>query len=86
MESSSIEGQIEDFLHRDFKISLSDPGFSRQVDLFGGGYVDSVGFAELLAFLAERFGVEVPESDLLSDEFSSIEGIAAVVRRLMDSR
>jgi D-alanine--poly(phosphoribitol) ligase subunit 2 len=86
VESSSIEGQIEDYLQRNFKVSPSDPDFSRDADLFSGGYIDSVGFAELLAFLAERFGVEVPESDLLSDEFSSIEGIAAVVRRLMDSR
>jgi acyl carrier protein len=41
-----------------------------------------VGVVELLAFLAREFGVEVPEEDLLSDEFSTVAGIARIIRRL----
>jgi acyl carrier protein len=41
-----------------------------------------VGFVELLAFLGKEFRVEIPEEDLLSDEFLTIDGIAIIVARL----
>jgi acyl carrier protein len=77
----SVERDIEEFLQRELKVDPSDPLFTREVDLFDAGYVDSIGFAELLGFIQERYGVDVPEEDLLSDDFSTIDGIAAVVRR-----
>jgi acyl carrier protein len=36
---------------------------------------------ELLAFLTEEFAVELPDDALMSDEFSTIDGIAAIVSR-----
>jgi acyl carrier protein len=83
MDSTTVEQDIEEFLYRELQVDGGDSRFSRDVDLFDGGYVDSVGFAELLAFLEERFDVEVPETDLLSEDFASINGIGAVVRRLV---
>jgi acyl carrier protein len=46
------------------------------------GYIDSVGVVELLAFLTEEFKVTLPDEVLMSDEFSTIDGIAAIVVRL----
>jgi len=79
-----VESRLERFLHEDLQVSTTDPRFTKTVDLFEAGYVDSVGFAELLALLDEEFGVEVPEADLLTDEFSTVAGIARVVARLVD--
>jgi D-alanine--poly(phosphoribitol) ligase subunit 2 len=78
----TIASRIEAFVRTQFEIDPSDDGFDRTVDLFEFGYVDSVGFAELLAFLTEEFGVQVPEEDLLSDEFLRIDGMAGIVSRL----
>jgi D-alanine--poly(phosphoribitol) ligase subunit 2 len=77
-----IANRIEAFVRSQFEIDPNDDGFDRTVDLFELGYVDSVGFAELLAFFAEEFGVEVPEDDLLSEDFLSIDGMARIVSRL----
>jgi acyl carrier protein len=44
--------------------------------------VDSVGLAELLGFIEEEFAVEVPDDELVSDGFATIDGIAQVVVRL----
>jgi D-alanine--poly(phosphoribitol) ligase subunit 2 len=77
-----IANRIEAFVRTEFEIDPSDDGFDRTVDLFELGYVDSVGFAELLAFLAEEFGVDVPEDDLLSEDFLNIDGMARIVSRL----
>ena len=77
-EHHSVEPRIEEFIRTRFSVSPTDPGFGREVDLFG--YVDSVGVVELLEFLGEEFDVAIPD-DLLSDELSSIAGMARIVFR-----
>jgi D-alanine--poly(phosphoribitol) ligase subunit 2 len=83
---ATIANRIEAFVGTQFEVDPSDDGFDRTVDLFELGYVDSVGFAELLAFLAEEFGVDVPEDDLMSEDFVSIDGMARIVSRLTVAR
>jgi acyl carrier protein len=82
LSPEDIADRIDAFVRSQFDVDPLDMGFDRTVDLYELGYVDSVGFAELFAFLGKEFGVEVPEEDLLSDEFLRIDGIAAIVSRL----
>ncbi len=86
METNSLEPRIEQFIRSKFSVSPTDPGFDRSVDLFSQGYVDSVGVVELLEFLQEDFGVEIPDDDMLSDDFSNIAGIARIVVRNLWSK
>ncbi len=86
VDAPEVADRIEVFVRAQFSISPGDPGFGRTSDLLDGGYVDSVGFVELLEYLGEDFGVEVPENELLSEEFSSIDGMARVVSRLMGTQ
>jgi acyl carrier protein len=81
----TIADRIEGFVRTQFEVDPSDDGFDRTVDLFELGYVDSVGFAELLAFFAEEFDVDVPEDDLLSEDFLSIDGMAEIISRLVSA-
>jgi acyl carrier protein len=83
---ATIANRIEAFVRTQFEIDPSDDGFDRTVDLFQLGYVDSVGFAELLAFFAEEYGVDVPEDDLMSEDFVNIDGMARIVSRLTADR
>ena len=82
----SLEPRIEEFIRSQFSISPTDPGFGRSADLFEEGYVDSVGVVEVLEFLNEEFDVEIPDDDLLSDDFSNIAGIAQIVARNLKTR
>ena len=86
MTLQAIADRIEEFVRVQFEVDPNDTGFDRTVDLFELGYVDSVGFAELLAFFAEEFGVDVPEDDLMSEDFMSIDGMARIVSRLTVDR
>jgi len=79
VEVDAIADRIEKYLRDQFSIVDDDPGFTRTVDLYDTGFVDSVGVVELLAFIEEEFGVDVPDSELLSPRFSNIEGIAQIV-------
>jgi acyl carrier protein len=74
--------RIERFIREQFMVRPDDPHFSRTTDLYENGFVDSVGVVELLAFIDEEFGVEIPEKLLLSKDFSNIDGIAGIVDRL----
>ena len=82
MTEAEIAERLEQFVREQFAIDPSDSLFGRSVDLFEGAYVDSVGLAETLAFIEDEFGVTVPDEELLSDEFGTIDGMAAAVSRL----
>ena len=80
-QRDQVASEIEAFMREAFEISPQDSGFTHDVDLFEEGYVDSLGVTESIAFLEDRYGIELVEDDLLSDEFTTIGGMAAIVCR-----
>ncbi len=82
MTPEEIASRIEAFVRTHFTVAPTDRAFSRSAPLFELGYIDSVGVVELLAFLAEEFAVEITDAELLSDGFTTIDGIAGIVGRL----
>lgn len=82
MNAPDIAARIEAYMRAQFQIDEADAGFTRRVDLFEAGYVDSVGVIETLAFVTGEFGVEIPDEVLLSDEFACIDGMARVIAGL----
>jgi acyl carrier protein len=47
-------------------------------DLFAAGF-DSMSLARVLVFVEERFGVVIPDQDVVVDEVSTLEGMARFV-------
>ncbi len=82
MTPEEIAGRIEAFVRAHFAVAPTDTAFTRAAPLFDLGYIDSVGVVELLAFIAGEFGVEVTDTDLLSDGFTTINGIAGIIHAL----
>ena len=70
---------IEGFVREQFHIPQNDPVFSRQVNLWEEGYVDSLGVVEVIEFLERHFSVKLPEDVIFSPDFTSIDGIARCV-------
>lgn len=56
-----------------------DPAFGREVDLFDLGYVDSAGIVALVAWIEERYDLELSEDDLFDERFTTVDGIAAII-------
>jgi acyl carrier protein len=81
MTQPEVAERVEGYIRSQFRVAAEDARFSRSLPLFESGYVDSVGVVELLTFLSEEFAVDLPDDALMSDEFSTIDGIAAVVCR-----
>lgn len=67
VESELIFHLRENFLPRNSELVVE-----RDANLFDTGVLDSAGLLECIAFLERRFGIEIPDEDLLPENFSSI--------------
>ena len=79
MSAEAVAGEIEAFVRDHFHVPASDARFSRRLNLWEEGYVDSVGVVEMIEFLEQRFIVRIPEDVLFAPDFTSIDGIASAV-------
>ena len=73
-----IADVIEQFIRQEFRI-IEDGASFRDAHLFESGYVDSAGVVELIAFLESRFDISLGDDQVFSEEFTTINGIAAIV-------
>ncbi len=78
---SKVENKIRQFLIENFVLSdqVDEMGFDES--LLEKGVIDSTGVLELVFFLEEQFGIEVDTSEVLPENFDSINRLAAYVRQ-----
>lgn len=79
--SKEIEDTVEEFIRGRFRVRPGDAHFSRDVNLWEEGYVDSAGVVEMIAFLEKTFAVTLPEEVLFDPDFTYIRGIARLIAR-----
>ncbi len=49
--------------------------------IFKEGFFDSMGFIMLITFLEEEFGIKTVDSDLIEENFESINAITEFIKR-----
>lgn len=49
--------------------------------IFKEGFFDSMGFIMLITFLEEEFGIKTADSDLIEENFESINAITEFIQR-----
>ena len=75
---TETEREIYDYLQ---KIDAPVEGVDASDDLFGNGVIDSLGVADLIGFIEERYKLSIPLSDVTVENFGTISGIASLVTR-----
>ena len=77
---STFRKQVREFLVSNFYVAEAN---SLEVDasLLEHGIIDSTGVLEVIGFVEETFGITVEDSDLLPENFDSIDGIVQYVIR-----
>lgn len=80
---ASIAAAIERFIRVECQVSDRDPTFTRDAHLFDGGFIDSIGFVQLISFVESTFDVAVDDEELMSDDFTTIDGISKFVASAM---
>ncbi len=59
--------------------SRMEPGVSD--DLLSEGLIDSMGVVKLVLFIEERFGIQIPDGDIVFENFQTIEALAGYLER-----
>ena len=74
-----IATKLKAFVAADSQVPLDDGDFTCDVHLFEAGYLDSLSLVRLLAFVEADFTVQLDETQLFSEEFTTINGIASLI-------
>ncbi len=80
-----IAESLECFIRESFQVPDDDDAFTRELNLWEEGYVDSPGVIEVIAFLEETFCVTIPQETLFLPDFTCIRGMAEAVAELSKS-
>lgn len=75
MVKSKVEAYIRQAVHVD-KEKIRDNSL-----IFKEGYFDSMGFILLITFIEEEFGIKTSDSDLIEENFESINAITDFIDR-----
>ncbi len=62
------------------------PGFEFEgkTDLVDGGYLDSFDIITLVSELNDRFEIDIPVEDIVTENFDSVDAILALVEKLSE--
>lgn len=76
----SVAAEVEQFILQELMTGSAIDSIAHDEDLLASGVVDSHGLLQLVTFLRERCGVEVPEEALTPENFQTIAAIDAYVQ------
>ena len=77
MSDATLTAQIQSFLVDEFL--FGEGTVEPSDDLFETGVVDSLGFLRVLAFMERSLGVQVSMSEIVMENFNTVEKVAAYV-------
>lgn len=74
-----ILGRVREFVHDTFLYMRPDARVSDDESLLRGGIMDSLGVMELVGFVEQSFGLNVPDGDVTEAHFAAIARVARYV-------
>lgn len=74
--------QIRQFVRESFFVDAFDDDQS----FLASGLIDSLGILQLVTFVESTFGLQVPDTDLVPENFDSVANIAAYIGRARAAR
>ena len=75
-----METIINDYISRELVQDAALLPLSDDASLLDSGILDSLSLLQLVVFLEERFGITVGDTDLLPQNFASVQAICAYLR------
>lgn len=78
MTKEEIVAVLDAYVREQFEIE-DDPDYSLDVHLFDYGYIDSLGAAEIIMFIEQKFNCEITQKDISKYPMNTVNEIAQVV-------
>ena len=77
--TTQLKTEIRQFIVENFLFGEGGDTLSDGQSLVEAGLIDSLGVAELVAFIEGRYGIVAADEELIPDNFDSIERVASYV-------
>ena len=78
---TATESAIRDFLVNEVLYDRDVKDLKPEDPLIARGLLDSLSILKTVTFCEERFGITIPDHEVLPDHFESVRAIAALVDR-----
>jgi acyl carrier protein len=78
-----IQEQIREYILENFMYSDDSDELRGDLSLIDSGIMDSTGVLELVGFIEESFGIQVEDTELVPENFDSVDRITAYIQRKM---
>lgn len=78
---TEVENNIRKFLAENFILSDQADQLDASDSFLEKGIIDSTGILELVFFVEDQFGIQIDTSEVLPENFDSIENLASYIRR-----
>lgn len=78
MSLDETRDALRDYIMKE--VLLRDEPLSNDEDLFDAGF-DSMSLSRVLVFVEERFGVNIPDEEVVIDEVSTLDLLSEFVQR-----
>ena len=76
-----IETEVRGFIAKNLLYSGDGFKYGDDVSFLEEGIVDSIGVMELVAFVEEKFNIQVKDQDVTPDNFDSVNRLAKYIRQ-----
>lgn len=77
----SIKKQLRQYIADNLLFSGNGASLGDEESFLDSGIVDSLGVLELATFVEDTFGIEVPDEEVIPDNFDSIGQLTAYIGR-----
>ena len=74
-----IQQELHSFLTENFAVDGDANPIGLDESLIESGVVDSTGLLELVSFVETRYGLQIPDEDLLPENFETLANISAYI-------
>ena len=82
MTRDEMLSELKEFVGKEL-LDGRDMGLNEHTPLLEWGVIDSLSVAELLGFTSERFGIDVPQSDVTPENLKDLDAYASMLMRLV---
>ncbi|HQX33228.1 MAG TPA: acyl carrier protein [Dokdonella sp.] len=78
----SIEAKIRHYILENLMFTDDGSRLPNDASLLDRGVIDSTGVLEIVMFLEEEFAIKIKDSEMLPENFDSVNNLVAFVQRL----
>lgn len=81
-DTTDIEARIRGYILENLLFSSDDNELPNDASLLDRGIIDSTGVLEIVLFLESEFGIAIKASEMLPENFDSVNNMVRFVQRL----